>query len=244
MDQPNITLRYFNARGRAQHLRYYLLVRNIDFADERVAIDNEFAEWIAMRDDDALSGPFQKLPLLRFGKVTVAETLVITSFLHKKLGDAAQLSEQENLRHEMLCSSLYGDVMFPIGMLIWATLLYKGVDIADLSTNVFTRIRSHMTLLDRRLANWRWLDAMQGRPLMLADCLLWEEIDIARVTFGQALDLKNLPTLATFYERYRTGTAFARLLETKPCQITGRPGEEAVLAIIRESVAHMNEPPA
>jgi hypothetical protein len=46
-----LTLRYFDARGRAQFLRYYLRVRNIDFTDERVPVEADFASWIRMRDD-------------------------------------------------------------------------------------------------------------------------------------------------------------------------------------------------
>ena len=65
MQHPPITLRYFDARGRAQFLRHYFKVRKVSFTDERVAINDEFAAWRATRDDRARTGPFQKLPVLQ-----------------------------------------------------------------------------------------------------------------------------------------------------------------------------------
>jgi hypothetical protein len=124
----DVTLTYFDTRGRAQYLRYYLRSRDVAFEDRRVPLSADFSEWRAMRDDRSISGPFNKLPVLRWQDRQIAEMLSIQSFLHKKLGDDALLSEEESWHHSMLTSSLYIDVMMPLGTLIWADAVYPGAD--------------------------------------------------------------------------------------------------------------------
>ena len=79
---PSVILRYFDCRGRAQHLRYFLRGRNIPFADERVPLSGDFSEWRAIQPDRSRSGYFQKLPVLHWGETLLAETSVIHHFLH------------------------------------------------------------------------------------------------------------------------------------------------------------------
>jgi hypothetical protein len=110
---PPIVLRYFDARGRAQFVRHCFACRGIEHVDERVALSPKFEAWQAIRGDRAVAGPFHKLPVLHWGNSCIAETSVIYSFLHRATGDEALLSEEENLRHTMLFSSLYNDVMMP-----------------------------------------------------------------------------------------------------------------------------------
>ena len=92
-------LRYFDARGRAQFIRYYVRARGLDVVDERVALEPDFATWRAMRSDRARVGPFQKLPVLEWQGQTVAETRVIYSFLQNVSGDAALLGSTRALSH-------------------------------------------------------------------------------------------------------------------------------------------------
>ena len=66
--------------------------------------------------------------MLRWNERLIAEMLVIQAFLHEQLGDRARLSDEDSVRHEMLASSLYIDVMVPIGMVIWADVAYPGVE--------------------------------------------------------------------------------------------------------------------
>jgi len=240
MNHPNITLRYFNARGRAQFLRYYLLVRNIDFTDERVSIDNDFAEWTRIQDDASLTGPFHRLPFLHWGDEGVAETLVIASFLHTKIGDESLLSAGDNLRHQMLRSSLSSEIMHPLGMLLWATVFYEGVKLESVAQGTLNRVQAHLALLENLLQEWQWPDSMTARPITLADCMLWESIDTSLTVFNTLIDLDSLPTLKALHERYAAGTAFRVLLDTKPCQITARPGEAAEIVAIRQAL--MSDP--
>ena len=234
---PRVTLRYFDARGRGQFLRYYLRARNVAFTDERVPLSADFGAWVAIRDDGAKTGPFHKLPVLHWGESTVAETLVIGAFLHRASGDEARLSAEDNLRHAMLTSSLYVDVMLPLGTLLWADVAYAGVDLPALTTRTLERLHKHFERLDATLADWQWLAGAKTRPVMLADCLLWEELAVAGHVFGTRLKLEQYGTLSKFYRECPDRTVFEKLLADHPCQISGRPGEALAVANLHKILA-------
>jgi glutathione S-transferase len=233
---PRVTLRYFDARGRAQFIRYYLLARDISFEDERVPLSANFSSWLAIREDRAKTGPFHKLPVLYWGDSELAETAVIADFLHRITGDDDCLSTSGNLRHAMLLSSLYVDVMLPIGTLIWADLATPGADLTALVLRTLERLERHLGHLDVTLAEWRWLEDSKSRPLMVGDCMLWEELDVLRVVFGERLTLARYSTLAQFYRDCQARPVFETLLAKRPCQITGRPAEAEALAAIRQAI--------
>jgi len=220
---PPITLRYFDARGRAQPLRYLLAVRGVEFKDELVPLSiGSGAVWPAMKEDRSRVGPFHKLPVLHYGEQTIAETLVIGAFLHRALGDQARLSDDDNLRHAMLISSLYGDLAVPIAMLLWAELTSVGLDYGAYVRQSFARIRAHLGRLEGTLAEWRWAESMRGRPVMLADCLLWEELDVAQHVFGKDARLDRFPTLARFYAESPGRATFDKVLGQHSAPVTGR----------------------
>ena len=233
---PKVTLRYFDARGRAQFIRYYLLARDIAFEDERVPLSADFSAWLGMRDDRTKTGPFHKLPVLYWGDSELAETFVIADFLHRVSGDHDRLSTAENLRHAMLVSSLYVDLMMPIGTLIWADAITPGADLTALVPRQLERLERHLVYLDETLAEWQWLEGAKSRPLMVGDCMLWEELDVLRFVLGERLALARYPALAQFYRDCPGRAVFERLLEKHACQITGRPAEADALAAIRRAL--------
>jgi hypothetical protein len=233
MAHPPITLRYFDARGRAQFLRYYLLARSVRFTDERVPLTADFAAWRAMREDRSLTGPFQKLPVLVFGDKLVAETLTIGAFLHAALGDQASLSAEDNLGHAMLTSSLYQDVMMPLGILLWAEITFAGADLGALAKRTLERLQQHLLAVERTLVEWQWLEQARDRAVMLADCALWEELNVAEQVFAAHLSLDATPALAEFYRGFAARTVCEQLLREQPCPITARPGEAAAIAKIQ-----------
>ena len=68
MQHPPITLRYFDARGRAQFLRYYFKApQGLVHRRTRGLWRRASPPWRAMRDDRARTGPFHKLPVLHWG---------------------------------------------------------------------------------------------------------------------------------------------------------------------------------
>lgn len=231
---PRILLRYFDARGRAQFIRYYLRARDIPHEDQRVPLSPEFEEWSAIRDDIDLSGPFKKLPVLHYGDQMVAEALVITYFLHQHSGDAKILSPEENLHHQMLISSLYMDVMTHISLLIWADILYKKVDVPILAVATLDRLRRHFEVLNTTLDRWQWLKHLDYRGLMLADCCLWDQLTSAGDIFGRHLQLEKYKTLNQFHQACPGRDKFHELLLSHPSQITGRPGEKQILKQIMD----------
>lgn len=227
-----VTLRYFDARGRAQFLRYYLQARELRFEDERVALSEDFSEWSAIRDDQSKTGPFKKLPVLRWGDGTIAETLVIGSFLHVELGDADKLDLRANRRHAMLTSSLYHEILLPVGMLVWADRIYSGIDMSGYAERTLANVTRHMTTLNDTLADWSW--PVPTSVPSVADCLLWDMLNTCSHVFGAAIVVDELETLARFYEHCAGRPVFEKLLATHPCPLTARPDEAAKIAEIQK----------
>jgi glutathione S-transferase len=234
MQHPPITLRYFDARGRAQFLRQYFRVRNVKYTDERLPLAADFAPWRAIRDDRSRTGPFHKLPVLHWGDRLIAETLMIAAFVHEVSGDAGALSDDDNLRHGMLTSSLSQDVSTPIAMLLWADSLYPGADVGVIAKRTLDRIQLHCRALDQTLGEWRWIDKARNRRVMLVDCVLWEALNVAHTVFGPSFSLAELPMLTRFYQEFPGRPACEELLAEKPCPITARPEEAAAIARIHE----------
>jgi glutathione S-transferase len=238
-DMPPVVVRYFDCRGRAQFLRHYLRARELEHTDDRVPLSESFEAWVAMRADRSRVGPFHKLPVLHCGDRTIAETLVIRDFLHRVSGDESLLSDEQNVRHSMLTSSLYNDVMLPIGLVIWAKLAMPGVDLGAYAKQTLARVRGHLGSLDRTLDEWRWVEVASKRPIMLADCLLWEELDVAQHVFGAHVRLSELPTLARLYEEAPGRRAFEAALSERPGSVTGLglARETAALAEIKAALS-------
>jgi glutathione S-transferase len=237
MQHPPITLRYFDARGRAQFLRYYFRTRRVTFTDERVALSADFAPWHAIRDDRSRTGPFHKLPTLSWGDRLIAETLMIAAFVHEASGDAGALSDDDNLRHGMLTSSLCQDMMNPIAILLWADLQFPGVDVGAVAKRTLERLERHVRSLEQTFHEWRWLDKARNRRVMLVDCLLWEKLSWAQHVFGPRWSLAATPTVARFYDDFPGRGACESLLTDHPCPITARPEEAATIAKIQQLVA-------
>jgi glutathione S-transferase len=167
----------------------------------------------------------------------IAETLVIAGYLHAESGDDAALSADERLRHAMLTSSLCGDLMLPIGLLIWADLAYEGVDLEKVALRTLERLHKHLDALNRTLGEWQWLERARERPVMVADCLLWEELNVAQHVFGAHLALETRESLAMFYQAHPARATFEKLLAEHPCPITARPGEAQTIARLHEILA-------
>lgn len=236
---PPVVFTYFDARARGQFVRYYFRARGVQYKDERVPVTPGFPEWIALRGDRARVGPFHKLPVLCWGEHKVAETFVIYAFLHKALGDESLLSDDENLRHSMLFSTLYVDVTVQLSLLIWAEVSHVGTDIGAVAKRTLDRLRSHCAYLDVTLDEWSWLEHARSRPVMVADCMLWEELDAVQHVFGDHFKLDDYPTLAKFYRDCPARAAFDEVLRSRRLPITGRglPAEDEGIEKIRRLVS-------
>ncbi|HUF72857.1 MAG TPA: hypothetical protein VMR74_08165 [Gammaproteobacteria bacterium] len=190
-----------------------------------------------MRDDRARTGPFKRLPVLHCGEELIPETTVIAQFLHRELGDAGALNASDNRRHDTLLSICNSDLLVPIGMLLWAEMLMAGIDLPKFAHATLARRSRTLDVIDEALGEWNWVAGFRKRPVTLADCFLWDELDKQRVVFGPRFSLDGKPTLAAFYEEHPGRETFESLLAAHPCQLTGRPGEAAAIENIQGFVA-------
>ena len=121
--------------------------------------------------------------------------------------------------------------------MIWAERMYAGLDFPAYITRAFERLMQSLRSIEEALLEWRWLDQLPTRPIMLADCRLWECVDVCRTIFGEQLDFASLPTLETIHQRYSSRTAFSELLAESPCPITAHTNEPEVIALIQSTLA-------
>jgi hypothetical protein len=159
---------------------------------------------------------------------------MIAAFVHEVSGDAGALNDDDNLRHGMLTSSLSQDISSPISQLLWADALYPGADLGAVVKRTLDRTQSHIRALEQTLTEWRWIDKARNRRVMLADCLLWEVLNVAHTVFGPSFSVAELPLLTRFYNDFPGRPAGEELLAEKPCPITARPEEAAAIAKIHE----------
>jgi glutathione S-transferase len=138
------------------------------------------------------------------------------------------------MRHGMLTSSVYHDVMTPLGQLLWAEVMFSGADLGALAKRTLERLQQHCQALEQTLVDCRWLERARNRRVMLADCLLWEELDVARHVFGAHWSLAATPSLAKFYEEFAGRASCESLLREQPCPVTARPEEASVIARIQQ----------
>jgi hypothetical protein len=137
----------------------------------------------------------------------------------------------------MLTSSLCLDVMMPIGTLLWAEVMYPGADLQPVAKRTLERLVQHCKALDQSLTEWRWLDRARRRRVMLADCLLFEELAVAELVFGPSWSLAATPTLAKFYAEFPGRSTCETLLREQPAPITARPEEPAAIAKLQALLA-------
>lgn len=227
---PAVTLHYFDVRGRGQFIRALLTQRGVAFRDERVVLNGDRALWMKLRPQRERTGAFQKLPVLQWDDLLLGETLVILDFLHEQLGDAAQLGSRFTLRHRMLASSVFLDLLTPCINLIWCEVFNPGVDIGKAAAVLKGRLQLHLATVNQTLGEWQWNAALATRPVTGADALLWEALDVIRLTFATTLDWQQLPELARFMQECPGASTFRQLLDAQPMTITARPGEAQVLA--------------
>jgi hypothetical protein len=190
-------------------------------------------EWQALKPDRSKSGPFQKLPVLHWADLQIAEGSVIHDWLQRKAGDAERLSEKEQLQHAMLVSSCSNDLMLPTAMLLYVDLTHPESNLAVQAANTLQRVRTHLQAIEQVLTDWNWWDTLAVRGTMLADCMLWDALNFAELLFGDALQLQQLPELSRFYQACPGNELFRALLKEHSCPITGHPAEAEAVARIR-----------
>jgi glutathione S-transferase len=224
-----VVLRYFPMVGRAQPLRHALADAAVSFDDLRIPL----SQWPQHKEDTGFAGPYGGLPTLSWGPVTVAETLPIASFLARRLGHYEGLDDAAIGRLEGICSNCYIEVMLRIGEIIWADLLYPGMDFASAIPRHLARMLDKLGRLDARTPEVGWLGG--ERPGM-ADFFAAEAVEAQRYVLGPAREEAlhtRLPRLTALAQRVQDRPAIASAWKDRPQQFTGRPDEMEIVERLR-----------
>mmetsp|Transcript_31042 Transcript_31042/g.50440 ORF Transcript_31042/g.50440 Transcript_31042/m.50440 type:complete len:363 (+) Transcript_31042:71-1159(+) len=108
------TLRYFNAKGAAEIIRYLFAISGTDYEDYRYPVQMEgvfgqpgFKAVKKEFDADQASGkmPFGKVPIFETEGITIAQSKAIERYVAKKVGLFGE-NELEGLRIDMICEQI------------------------------------------------------------------------------------------------------------------------------------------
>nr|WEU54067.1 glutathione s-transferase sigma-2 [Protohermes costalis] len=94
---PSYKLIYFNARGRAEHIRFLFAYTGIDYEDERISPE----KWAELKPKT----PFGKLPVLEIDGQPMAQSYAIARYL-ARLHGLAGIDEWEGLQCDSLVDAL------------------------------------------------------------------------------------------------------------------------------------------
>ena len=234
-DYPEISFTYFDLRGRGQFIRAMLHHHDVPFADNRIVLAKDNSNWPEIRSDREKTGDFQKVPFLRWGEQRLNETLAILEYLDKQLG-LSDPDETTWLQHRQLTSSAFLDLVVACINLIWSDVFHPEANVPATTAILKRRIGMHLATLNQTLQQWHWLENMQDRPVMASDAVLWEGLDMVRLTFDDHVSFEELDALSAFYDESPGAPTFKKLLAEKHLNITGRPGEAEALTVIHGSL--------
>ncbi|XP_020280143.1 glutathione S-transferase-like [Pseudomyrmex gracilis] len=99
-EQPRYRLIYFNARGRAEHIRYIFAHTGIDYIDERISNDR----WPELKK----SMPYGMLPVLEIDGKPIAQSNAVARYLAREHNLAGK-DEWESMLCDVLVDTL-GDL--------------------------------------------------------------------------------------------------------------------------------------
>jgi glutathione S-transferase len=101
----DVTLHYFNARGRGESARLILAEAGIKYTDNRL----EFKDFAATLKSKL---PFGQMPALTVGKATIAQSQAINRYL-AKVGGLYGKSAEDQARIDMITETFYIDIGQP-----------------------------------------------------------------------------------------------------------------------------------
>ncbi|XP_050495570.1 hematopoietic prostaglandin D synthase-like isoform X2 [Bombus huntii] len=90
-DEPTYKLIYFNARGRAEHIRYIFAYTGIEYTDERIP-EELWPEYKDCKREESIftfivqlsAMPYKKLPVLEIDGKPVAQSNAVARYLARK----------------------------------------------------------------------------------------------------------------------------------------------------------------
>jgi len=124
-------------------------------------------------------------------------------------------------------------VTLRIGEIVWADLLYPGVDLASAFPRHLARMLEKLGRLDRQIPGAGWLG---GEKPGMADFFAAEAVEAQRYVLGPAREHllhTRLPRLAALAQRVKERPALAGAWKSRPEQFTARPDELALVERLR-----------
>lgn len=224
-------LRYFDCRSRGQALRFALADLDVDFEDERVPTSAlaDFKRAVERGED---GGPFGTLPVLRWGDVTVAQTLAVAGYLAVHLGLAEASATPERRAHlDMITSAAHLDLQVPYSFVLWLPEDCEPERLRAQANALWAQLSRGVTRLGRLLAADEG-PFFGGETPAMADYFVYESMSRARDVFGNAFDstLDEEGSLAGLVHALDTRPSLSRYRERGrvPFQVTASPSERRI----------------
>jgi glutathione S-transferase len=227
-----VVLRYFDAQGRVQALRNALSDAGISFDDVRVTL----ATWPRHREDPGFGGLFAALPTLTWDGDTVSETLSIASYIAKRLGHYDGLEAAQIAKYEAVVSCAYLDVVRSLADVLWAPVMYPGVDVATITPRKLDWSLGKLVRLSTLLPDDSGAPWLGGSRPVVADFFLGEAVEVTRYLLGSSRDgflQQRVPRAFAHAERLRALPSLTKEWEARPARFTANPEEPASIARVR-----------
>ncbi|HLK36122.1 MAG TPA: hypothetical protein VKU41_05175 [Polyangiaceae bacterium] len=226
-----VTLRYFDVTARAQPLRDALACARVAFEDVRIST----TDWPSKRADPGFSGPHGSLPTLTWDGATIGETLPIATFVASRLGERQSLDDRALAVRDAVVSSAYLEIIARLGEIVWASVLYPGVEAPRAFAARAPRILQKLERIDTQYAAEAPLRLPRPKPCV-ADFFAREALTIVRRVLGDAREDRlqaRLPRLFELDAWLASELALVGGPARRPTAFTARPDEEAVMATLR-----------
>lgn len=221
-----ISLRYFDCRGRAQAIRFYLAEKDILFRDVRVPLENISDSWGVSKKDPEVAGLLGKLPIVEWGDLKISETMVISCYLHNKF-DSYKYTAKQNLLVKTIISSVYTDIIIPLGTLIWLDIIMPKSSTKDYLLRTIPNVEGLFERYEQILTNEK-SSFLGGDQPTIADYFTFEAIQIFLkiFKFREKFFQTGYPQLTKMHEKLIKEKGVATCINSIPEQITGRPNEK------------------
>ncbi|UJR08594.1 hypothetical protein I4U23_012853 [Adineta vaga] len=244
-----IRLRYWNARGRVQSVRYMLADiaatnKNVDYQEDFELIEKALESWVQHKADENISGPFRNLPVLHWNdKHIFAQTLPIGQYLARKFdlyGKLTSSIDEEDVLHgyiDGVVSCAYTDIISNVLTCIWsaADFVTESNPMNRMTKKVPNDLKALNNLLKKSSTSFFY---DQTEPT-IADYFVFEAFTLARDYTEKMLpgedDRQALVKLEkVMLERPGISNYFNKGLLFK--RFTGSPKEDEYLAKLPETL--------
>eukprot|EP00283_Hemiselmis_rufescens_P024806 CAMPEP_0173437258 /NCGR_PEP_ID=MMETSP1357-20121228/17927_1 /TAXON_ID=77926 /ORGANISM="Hemiselmis rufescens, Strain PCC563" /LENGTH=266 /DNA_ID=CAMNT_0014402427 /DNA_START=12 /DNA_END=812 /DNA_ORIENTATION=- len=232
---PNVTLRYFDSRGRAQGIRYALKDAEVEFKDERVSLQHIISgNWFNLKADPNISGPFGVLPVLHWDSYCIGQTEAIAGYLYHKLGHGEGLSLEESATSAALVSCAHQDVIvmcLQVLNVVGTAPDLKDEQIGQAVQSCTVRMNGILPRLEKLVGGKDFF--LKDAPVM-GDYCIYDALDQAKLILGDSV-LDPHPGLKAFMDRMANRPNIAKYVASgeRPLFLTGAPQEAQILQKIQ-----------